>query len=976
MKKIIFKGAVTIFFSFFLTIACYAQFYNTGSAPFLTDWKQIKTPQFRIIFPVEWEKPAYELASSLKQSIQSNILSFDSIQVKPIEIVCYNQNVFSNGYVSWAPSRMELITTPPQGSYAQNWIDQLALHEYRHVVQMNSLYSGFTKGLTWLFGEWPVGAMAGFLPLWYLEGDAVVAETGLTDVGRGREPEFMKEIKAIELQMEKRPSYDQAYLGSYKTYTPDYYAYGYQMVAWGKANYGNELFNSALHMTANKPFTLAPFYLGLKKSANLSKLKLYDSTFNYLKNSWKEDKINSSTIDTKSIETTFKSHWVNYTYPFIYDSSIFALRTSADDIARIVKLSNGKEKIVYTIGSFYGKQIGYGKRLAAWEEYRSDLRFEQKNFSVIRVFDLVSKQSFILENKERHFSPSIDSSDRYLACIQNDLSNGSFLEIYSLARREKIISEQHPLHEQLSYNCWTDSTHVAVVSLGDKGKSIYSFNIISKEWKKLFGPVLQNISHLSSDYVQLFFTFTISGTQQIYSFDLSDSGISQITRHFIASDFASGNSKNKKLVYAEYGSAGFKLKELSYAMITKQPLDSIDPVLFFLADEMKKFVPENKKSTESLAFSTEKYPRFQHALNYHSRLVPFYIDLLNFSSKNLEEQVHWGFNLFSQNSLSSLTTAVGLYLDEGYVHFRPIITYSGWIPVFTFSMDYGGPPQIIALPDTISLSDEGFNTNLKLSSGISVPLRFHSSRYFAGLTPAVDLNFRNISFATANNYRDFEPDYSQNGINYFTGILQADMNLGGYIYSKSSRKDILPRWGLSIYGSLLETKQENPYYKYFNSKYLSSSFYLPGIARHHSLKLRAAIEEGLNNRTLLPRGYNKNSFNVFSSSLGLYANYTLPLLYPDLSIGPVAYLKQIYGTVFYDFMQFDSYKTVGNSRVPYSGQIESVGAELAIETHFLRFFWPITPAVSYSYLFQEESGRINFSVSTNYSFSLAAGYWK
>ena len=52
-------------------------------------------------------------------------------------------SVRSNGFVTWTPKRMELIVTPPQDSYAQDWIGQLSLHEYRHVVQISQLDQGF-----------------------------------------------------------------------------------------------------------------------------------------------------------------------------------------------------------------------------------------------------------------------------------------------------------------------------------------------------------------------------------------------------------------------------------------------------------------------------------------------------------------------------------------------------------------------------------------------------------------------------------------------------------------------------------------------------------------------------------------------------------------------------------------------------------------------------------------------------------------
>ena len=47
----------------------------------------------------------------------------------------------SNGLVAWAPKRIELFTTPHQQIYSQDWLEQLALHEFRHLVQLDKIQS-------------------------------------------------------------------------------------------------------------------------------------------------------------------------------------------------------------------------------------------------------------------------------------------------------------------------------------------------------------------------------------------------------------------------------------------------------------------------------------------------------------------------------------------------------------------------------------------------------------------------------------------------------------------------------------------------------------------------------------------------------------------------------------------------------------------------------------------------------------------
>src|SRR5690606_1323094 len=95
-----------------------------------------------------------------------------------IELLLHNQTAIGNGMVTWAPKRSEFFTITRQDLTSTVWLSQLAIHDYRHVVQIVKLNQGFTRGLNYVFGQQATGAVIGlYLPMWLLEGDAVVAET-------------------------------------------------------------------------------------------------------------------------------------------------------------------------------------------------------------------------------------------------------------------------------------------------------------------------------------------------------------------------------------------------------------------------------------------------------------------------------------------------------------------------------------------------------------------------------------------------------------------------------------------------------------------------------------------------------------------------------------------------------------------------------------------------------------------------------
>ena len=144
------------------------------------------------------------------------------------------------------------------------WLEHLCTHEFRHVVQFDKINQGLTHGLYYLFGEiFPIAVVGVYLPMWFLEGDAVCFETSVGHVGRGRSPEFLGEMKA---QMVEKGiySFPKAILGSQKDYVPNRYNMGYFMTANTRRHYGSDVWAKALERTGRRPFGITPFDKSLK----------------------------------------------------------------------------------------------------------------------------------------------------------------------------------------------------------------------------------------------------------------------------------------------------------------------------------------------------------------------------------------------------------------------------------------------------------------------------------------------------------------------------------------------------------------------------------------------------------------------------------------------------------------------------------------------------------------------------------------
>ncbi len=262
-----------------------AQFYETGQAPASLKWKQINTGNFRLIFPASFESRAVKMAGLLEESWS---LTAHTLNHQPgsIPVVIHNHNARSNGMVVWAPKRMELYPTPPQMARGVDWLTHLAVHEQRHVVQLDKLDQGITSVLGILLGEQATGIAVGRLPLWLLEGDAVTTETLLTSSGRGRMAWFEMPLRTLLLSDSGIYSYDKFLFGSYRDYVPDHYQYGYQMVSALRREHGTAVWENALDFTGRWPVHPAPFARSLKRETGKNLTGLHEYVLKGIREEW------------------------------------------------------------------------------------------------------------------------------------------------------------------------------------------------------------------------------------------------------------------------------------------------------------------------------------------------------------------------------------------------------------------------------------------------------------------------------------------------------------------------------------------------------------------------------------------------------------------------------------------------------------------------------------------------------------------
>jgi hypothetical protein len=939
-----------------------AQYYSIGEDPSNIHWRQINTADFQIVYPSFFEEKAQHFASVLE-----NVYKYagKTLNHKPhkISVILHTKTVISNGLVSWAPSRMELFTTPPQDIYAQDWMDQLAIHEFRHVVQMDKIESELPNLLKLILGEQAAAAVTGvYLPLWLLEGDAVVAETSLSHSGRGRLPSFEMQLKALTLE-KGIFSYDKAYLGSYRDYIPDYYQMGYQMAAGVREKYGSDVWGKVLNHVARNPLGINSFSKALKKNTGKNQTVLYSGIFNNLKHKWKEE--DSVLIKSKYERITKENqNYVSFSYPFfVNDTTFFALRYSIDDKPRFVLIyPHGKEKKIFTPGYISEESVDFADDRIFWIERKPDPRWANQEFSLLRIYNIKSRKLFEKRYNDKIFAPSLSFDRKYLSFVKIDEKNNYSILIVSPETGKIIMDVPAPGNLFFITPAWGDKEDVLYsVVLGKQGKSLVRFNPFSRVIDFLLPGTFNNLTGLVQKGRFLFFNSSQSGIDNVYALDLIENKTYQITSSQFGTQDPQVSADGNKMIYSDYSATGFRIVQIA---MEKNKWSEVNPAKTFegsLAKEITRqedsIIPE---VTGSVNHSSKRYSKIGHLFNFHS-WAPFRIDTEN-------EEVRPGFSLLSQNLLSTAVTQLGY--DYSTINktgkWFAKFDYSGLYPVIGFDIDYGKGKshygkitqyrnqfgQIVRV-DTTSV---GFSFHeLNMNATIKFPLDFTHGKYIRFVQPEFQAGYSNIKLAA-----DAPADLLHGNFIPFTYRVYATR------YLTMGLRDLQPEFGQTMDFIYRHT----PFGDFQYGRIISgeATMFVPGFFKHHGIRVYGGYQtKNLNKQSFsdlieYPRGY-QNIVN--DNLLTIRSDYVLPLLYPDWSLGKLSYIKRISLRMFYD--HGSAQIPLNNSGSHFFYNFNSTGAELMLNCHFFRFIIPSSIGIRGSYLMENKNTVFEFTYTMNFS---------
>ena len=934
------RKKIIIAFLVILSINTKAQYFYSGVEPFAIKWQQISHGDIRLIYPSGSEAIAnkyLQIISTVDTIVGKNY----RIGKSKLDVILHCNSILSNGFVSWAPRRMELVTQPAFNSFAQLWSYQLATHEMQHVKQMYALNRKTIKAASYIFGQQATGLAAGFIPLWFLEGDAVIAETAHSHSGRGRLASFYQHYRIHSLTKTNSLSYDKLLLGSFKDYIPNHYSLGYQIVAYGNLKYGENLWANTIDYVTRRPYTVFPFYFGLKKETGLSRKKFAERAFEYQDSAWNAEIDLGENSILKPVACDSKEY-SNYIHPTqINDSTIVAYKTSLPDIPSFVMINTNtrKESLIVYPGYIVGKPF-INDSVIVWSEFKAHTRWEYKNYGQIVRYNFKREEKFVFPQKGMYGSPIIDSDSKVI-CIAYKPKGGSNIVFLEESGDVKNIYsfpiEQEPF--ELAYNKYI---YVGVTT--QQGKMLLQLKNNSIP-SRILGPAYWDINSLQVKGDTILFSATNKSKENIYFYNILTDNCYSVLNSTYSLNYPFLNNDGS-LVFSSYSALGYKINRTDSLYISSK-IDIGIPI----NDAFTKSISENASyNLDTLSLPMVDYPSKPYKgigalFNFHS-WAPFYFN--PFNSNPEETSIKLGGTIMSQN----LTGSTILVLGYGYANshlFRGTLRYQGFWPVFSLSYELFDYPASI-----YSVSNDGYLPNVmknrtKLYSFLPFYLSNNSISTYLQL-------FNNLEFT--NDYL-----FDRSIQKYRSGLFI--VNYGVYFHSlrKQSHRDLLPKYGVT----LTVLRQNAPYSRSnIGSLWvLKTNVYIPGLLKNQHFKMSASLQdqnlEGFpfSNKVDPPRGY---LLSYSKNYLGFSFDYILPLAYPDRSIGSLAYIKRLSLDLFYDYAK-NSYPYIENNvRKTEKQKLQSLGFELNIDFHLFRTRYPFRMKYQQAFLGRDYRSFSNFSL--------------
>lgn len=890
-----------------------------GGNPSRTPWRFLATPKATIIFPSGSDSSARRIAGIMDRI---NALTDSSIGTlrRPVQVVLQPATTISNGYVSLAPFRSEFFLTPPTNPFELgnlNWVDQLALHEYRHVQQYSNYNRGLTKVFSVVLGE-QGQALANTLtiPDWFFEGDAVFQETLLSTAGRGRMAAFFNGYRAIwEAGIDY--SFMKLRNGSLRHYVPDHYELGYQMIAFGQDKFGPEFWKKVSLDAASMKGLFYPFQKAVRRYSgfNYREFIRQAGTFNKL------NLLSSMTIPEK--KPPLVEHRENPV--FTEHGNLLYLKSSYSRTPVFMELQQGQEKKMRVSDRLIDHYFGYANNTIVYASFRPDTRWGWVDYSELQLLDLLTGKQKRISKKSRFFTPSLSPAGDSVLAVHIPVIGSQAIVLLD-KNGQQLKQFQHDSSYMFFHPVfWKDKILVAVKNAASM-MTLMSVNLQTGSYNQLLPWSATSLGYPRGIGDTVVFTKTVQGRDRVMMF-LPKAGQSYLLENIDEVSVAGQYQPavlGDTLAYVQFTAGGLTIKLKSFSSMNFQPCcktvsdTGINFGVRSLYSARNNFLAHEGNAGGSI----ENYRKSRKFFNFHS-WQPYY------------EDPEFSFSVYGQNILNTFQSQVfALYnRNEGFTQLGFSGLFGGFYPFLKGTSKFTLNRRGIFEQRTI------YWNQLQSSVGFSIPLNLSRGRSLTYLTTGTDL------VLTRDYFR--EPEQQKLGQ---TPYLYLDHDIRFSHQSLQARQEFNPRFAQTLHLNFRYTVN-----KYESRQFLESlNLYFPGLSRNHSLVFNLAGQQRdsshgimFSNSFPFVRGYAaENFFRMVKSGI----NYQLPLFYPDAGAWNIVYLLRVRTNFYFDIARVKDPALAAGNKYTY---FRSFGNELFFDTKWWNQL-PLSIGIRYARLLDDD----------------------
>lgn len=968
-----------------------AQYYTWGSDPPLK-WSTIRTPDVRMIFPDTVTAVAQRTLFYVR-TVRPDISYGFTHGPMRIPFVMHPENFRSNGLVMYLPKRVEFLTSPSVDGYSMPWIKQLVAHEYRHAVQYNNLNRGVIRVLSYLLGQ--QGSTIGLLcmPIWAMEGDAVMSETAMSSFGRGLQPAFTIGYRAmgrigVRPDGRLRRNIDRWFCGSYLDYIPDHYQLGYQICSYAYDRYGENVWNKVARYGARNPYVLATTRVALEKYYDTNVNRLFRETFDALQRHW--DSLPRVDDSASPLTALPERNHTTYQWPLpLGDTAVLAVKTDFDRPSRFVAIDRrtGRERTICHTGQLSTRPaLGNGR--VWWTEYRRSKLFEQRVNSQLCYMNLSEGRPRTVAQRRNLLYPT--SAGDSLAWVDYNPDGRYTVVVRDAACREQRY--EAPEGKELHGLAWDDLT-VAWYVLVTDDSGMWIGRMDSSGLHAVTAGAYITLSNLRAADGRLYFGSIASGKDEAHCYDLMARREYRITTSAFGA-FAPAPARGGVLV-TTYDRLGYRVaqqavnasdSELVPVTPSRLPLDVVNPprrrwevlnldtVRFTAADSL----------SQGRAYRTRRYRKVPNLINVHSWMPAALDPFAAVDEHRIDLNV--GVTLLSQNLLSNTEAfaSYGWNRNEGSL-FKLGVRYFGLGVHLGLDASWGGNQLFYSLPSQrdpetgklVYQSRPAADKYYSVGLSASLPLYFQRGYHTRQLSLSTAWNYSNGMVADLGKIEwagGHIVNYQR--IGFRKGLHKLSFGVGWSDQVRMAHRDIAPRWGYTLAANYTFNPSNPSNRRFSNLVSFYGQSYLPGLAPHNSVKLALNYQTSLGgykfptgyaplsyrSSRLIPRGFTASDI-LSNNYLAFSADYQLPVWYPEGGIGSVIYFKRVRLNAGGDYAQFMDVGMTDKER----RRIWSVGGDLVIDFNVFRQPASATSTFKFS-VYHPSSGGVWTAVSLGLPF--------